>query len=169
MSDFILIQKQILKTLAQHAPDKDSLLRAIEEKYDPDPENKCIFMLMPSNTDKHPAAYAVDESVEWILIHILRNFIGKLCVHLPQEEQLQLMERLHYDLIFKFVCTVKILGKTLAGIAPNARKVLDAEAGDGKQATPESVKALVKSLWRQCEKAMENFGEKDAKEKNSGA
>ena len=170
MSDFVVIQKKLLKALAQHAPDMNMLLRVLEEKYDPDPKNKCIFMLMPSNTDKHPSAYAVNDSAEWKLIHIMRNFIGKLCVHLSQEEQLQIIDRLHYDLIFKFTCTVQTLEEALADIVPNARKIIEDKASDGKQATsfaPESVEALIKSLWKQCEEATGKIIKEDESQKNN--
>jgi len=37
MSDFILIQKQLFKALAQNAPDVNMLLRVLIKRYDPEP------------------------------------------------------------------------------------------------------------------------------------
>jgi len=172
MSDFVVIHKQILKDLAQHAPDKDSLLRVIEEEYDPDPKNKYKFLVMPSNTAEHPAAYAVDESIDWALIHTVGNFIEQLCPHLPEEEQTRLVDRLHNKLSGKFARTVQTLGSALAAIVPNARKVIEEENADDKQATgfaPESVEPLVESLWKHCEKIMGKIVEEDEKGKNSAS
>ena len=170
MSDFVVIHKQDLKALAQDTPDKDGLLRALEIKFDPDPKNKYKFLVMPSNTTEHPAAYAIDESMDWELIHTLGNFVGQMCPHLPQEEQTRIVERLQKKLNVKFICAVQTLEQMLARILPNACKIIEEESGDDKQATgfsPESVEGLVKGLWKQCEKAMDRVVEEDENGKNN--
>ena len=170
MSDFVVIHKQDLKTLAQDTPDKDGLLRVLETKFDPDPKNKYKFLVMPSNTAEHPAAYAVDESLDWELIHTVTDFVGQLCVHLTREEQERICQRLHDNLSLKFQCTVHTLEKTLAAFVPDFRKIIEDEATDGKQAIgfdPESLEAFIKSMWKQCEKATEKVAEEDENEKNS--
>ena len=170
MSDFVIIHKQDLKTLAQDTPDKDGLLRVLETKFDPDPKNKYKFLVMPTNTAEHPAAYAVDESLDWKLIHTVADFVGQLCVHLPREEQERICQRLHDQLTLKFNCTVHTLEKMLAAFVPGARKIIEDEAANGKQAIsfdPESVEALIKSVWRQCEEATEKVAEEDEDENNN--
>ena len=172
MSDFVVIHKQILKSLVLNAPNMNALLRVIEEKYDPDPKNKYNFLVMPTNTAEHPAAYAVDESLDWELIHTVADFVRQLCIHLPREEQEQIVQRIHKKLSGKFFCTVQTLGSALAAIVPNARKVIEDEAADSKQATgfePESVEKVVEGLWKHCEKAMDKVAEEDEKEKNNGS
>ena len=170
MSDFVVIHKQDLKALAQDTPDKDGLLRVLETKFDPDPKNKYKFLVMPSNTAEHPPAYAVDESLDWKLIHTVADFVGQLCAHLPREEQERISQRLLEKLSLKFHCTVHTLGETLGAFVPKARKLIEDEAVDAKQSVgfaPESVEALIKSLWRQCEEATEKVADEDENEKNS--
>ena len=168
MSDFVVIHKQDLKTLAQDTPDKDGLLRVLETKFDPDPKNKYKFLVMPSNTAKHPAAYAVDESMDWQLLHTVGNFIGKLCPHLPLEEQTRIINRLHGELSRKFACAVHTLKEAFAAILSKTCKIIEDESRDSKQAAgfePESVEVFIKALWQQCEKGMQKIvGEDEKKE-----
>jgi len=155
MSDFVVIHKQNLKDFAQLAPDKDSLLRVIEEKFDPNPENKYKFLIIPCDTAKHPAAYAVDESLDWQLIYTVTNFVGQVCPHLSLEEKERLVERILKKVNFKFDCTLRTLGEMLGDFLSNVREIIENDIGDGKQADgfePESMERLVVMVWHQCEK-----------------
>ena len=167
MSDFILIQKRLLKALAQHAPDVNIFRRVLLEKYDPDPENRYKFMLLPSNLAAHPDAYSVSDCAEWELLHIVRTFIEKHCPQLPQEQQMRIIQRLHNKLIGKFTCTVQTLGEILPRVPPNAIGKQTASKGF----EPQDVEETIRFIWKQCDEAMRKViaEEEIEKEKNSGS
>lgn len=165
MSDFILIQKKLLKALAQHTPSVNMLRHVLESKYVPVPTNKYKFMLLPCNLDTHPGAYFMSECAEWESLHIVGAFIEKHCPQLPEEEQMRIVNRLHSKFIRNFTCVVQVLGETL----PLLTMDVISKAIAPKSIEPQDIENIIKSLWKQCEKAMEKVAKEDEKKKKSGS